>query len=145
MELPATLPLVYWGTKYLMAIFGIWLTFHYWIIGQQQKSRSSHYDDRPWLVRHPIAMMTLLVCVSFVILYILGNLKPLYVEPYYNLLVAGEWFLYSWYAVGLIVLSALIARVMYRNGATRFAGALTFGTVMLAGMMAPYYIYAIFS
>ena len=140
MELTSSFPLVYFGSKYLLAVVCFWLTVHFWVTGKFGPSGEVVYDIRPWLARHPTAMIALTLALGGILLCALDHLKPEYEQVYYNLLVAGAPFFYSWFALIVIGAGASLASIAYKVGSTRIGGMASFATVVLAALVVPYYI-----
>ncbi len=135
-NLPAWFGPVYFGTKYMVAALFVWFSIHLWVQGRLG-GKVSGYDFRPWLSRHPMAMIGLGVSLSGVMLYAMNHLRD--ASVYVSLLMAGEPFLYTWSALAVICLSGASAVYLYSRRSLRLGGASAMVAVMLTALVVPYY------
>lgn len=137
MEFPLTLPIWWMGSKYLVALAGIWLTVHFMLNGRFKPEPDPVWRE-PWLNRHPWAMIGMLTFVAGLILFMFTHLKQPYEDRFIEFFLASA-FLHTWPPLVLLVVGATLSAIMYRRRQFKVAGAVSFATIMLAGLVVPYY------
>jgi hypothetical protein len=136
-SLPLWFPLAFVAPKYLFSALCIWLTIHRHVTGQIRKPL--YYDYRPLLARNPFAMIGTCLFLCVALIFWMSQVRPEYQLYYYEFLIALAPVLYTWSALGAIVIAGGIAAYMYRANQTRIAGAFSLASVMLFAFVLPYY------
>ncbi len=139
-NLPDWFGVVYFGSKYVIAALFVWFSIHFWIEGRLG-GKVSGYDFRPWLGRQPMAGIGLGIFLGGIMLYAMNHLME--ASVYVNLLMAGEPFLYSWYALAVIVAFGTSATYLYSRRSLWLGGTASLLAVMLTAFVVPYYSMAL--
>jgi NADH:ubiquinone oxidoreductase subunit 5 (subunit L)/multisubunit Na+/H+ antiporter MnhA subunit len=140
MSLPPSSVIWFLLEHYLVALACIWFTVHHMANGQtkREKNDRTFMYQSDWLMRHPWAMIAMMVFMAGIPLTMSAHLNEPFQKSFNEFFYSGA-FLASWPSFVLLLIGSIASVYLYRSKRYTIAGSVSFAVIMLAGFVLPYY------